>query len=35
VSDISRINKKLSKPLQMNHQLVADLQIKLAIYEKE
>jgi chromosome segregation ATPase len=35
VSDISRINKKLSKPLQMNRQLVADLRIKLAIYEKE
>jgi hypothetical protein len=35
VSDISRINKKLSKPLQKNRKLVEDLQKKLQIYERD
>jgi len=35
VNDISRINKKLSKPLQKNKKLVEDLKKKLAVYEKE
>jgi hypothetical protein len=35
VSDISRINKKLSKPLQKNRKLVEDLQKKLQVYEKD
>lgn len=35
VSDISRINKKLSKPLQRNRKLVDDLQKKLSIYERD
>lgn len=35
VIEISRINKKLSKPLQKNRKLVKDLKKKLIIYEKE
>jgi len=35
VSDISRINKKLSKPLQKNRKLVEDLQKKKQIYERD
>jgi len=35
VMDISRINKKLSKPLQKNRKLVEDLQKKLQVYERD
>lgn len=35
VSEISRINKKLSKPLQRNTKLVEDLQKKLTIYGED